>query len=298
MKNAFLKLHISVLIAGFTGIFGKLISLNEGLLVWYRIAFSVAILTGILLVTRRLKRLPLSEGLGIALAGVLLMLHWVFFYGSIKYANVSVGVVCFSMTSFFTALFDPLMSRRRFSAAELFLSGLTILGVALIFHFDTKYRTGILLGIVSSAVVAVFTVRNKVLAMRYESGLLTLYLLAGGIVALTVMMPVYLYYFPVASPVPNLADLGYLLILSVVCTIVMYFLINQALKSISAFTVNLSFNLEPVYTIILAVFLFRENREFTPAFYFGLFLIVLSMILQTVRDVSKHRRSVLTGASL
>lgn len=283
MKKAFAQLHIAILLAGFTGVFGKLISLNEGLLTWYRLFLSGSIFWLFLFVAGRLKKISFYDFLKIGGSGLLLALHWVFFYGSIKYSNISVGVVCFSLTGFFTALLGPVFSRKKISTTELFLSGITLLGIALIFQFDTLYRTGIIMGIISSIVVSVFTIANERLTNNFDTETITVYEMLGGWLGLSFLMPLYLHISPAASLWPSISDMFYLLILSVVCTIVMYSLITQSLRKISAFTVNLSFNLEPVYSIILAMLIFNENRHLTPAFYAGLSLILLSVILTTLK---------------
>src|SRR5882762_3188072 len=136
MKKALILLHLSVFLAGFTGVFGKLISLNAGLISWYRLFLSGLMLLLILAVSGKLKKIGFKDVLRIAFAGSLLGLHWIFFYASIKYANISVGVVCFSLGSFFTALLEPLINRRKFSVGELLLSGLILCGIALIFGLD------------------------------------------------------------------------------------------------------------------------------------------------------------------
>ena len=143
MNNAFFKLHLSVLLAGFTGVFGKLITLNEGLLVWYRLLLTSLMLFVFLRFSGRQQKTALRDAGAAGGTGLLLALHWVCFYGSIKASNVSVGVVCFSTVGFFTALFEPLFNRRRISAREMLFSLITIAGVGLIFHFDARYRLGI-----------------------------------------------------------------------------------------------------------------------------------------------------------
>ena len=283
MKKAFTQLHIAILLAGFTGVFGKLILLNEGLLTWYRLFLSGSLFWLLLALTGRLRKISIIDFLKTGGAGLLLALHWLFFYGSIKYSNVSVGVICFSLTAFFTALLEPVINKKNISLTALLLSGISLCGVALIFHFDSSYRTGILLGVISSVIVSLFTIANERLTGQYDTQTLTLYEMLGGCLGLSCIMPLYLYIFPVDSLLPSLTDTFYLLLLSVFCTIIMYMLINRSLRRISAFSVNLSFNLEPIYSIILAVFLFKENREFTPAFYAGLALIVLSVILTTLK---------------
>jgi drug/metabolite transporter (DMT)-like permease len=201
----------------------------------------------------------------------------------IKYSNISIGVVCFSLAGFFTALLDPIINRKRFSVPELLLSGLTLCGIALIFHFDVSYRIGIMLGVISSIIVSLFTISNERLAKTFDTQTITLFQISGGWLALSCLMPVYLAFFPAASLWPSGNDLFYLLLLSVFCTIILYSLATQAMRRIPAFTVNLSFNLEPIYSIVLAIIIFKENRQMTPAFYAGVALILLSVVLTTLR---------------
>ncbi|MBC9930093.1 DMT family transporter [Chitinophaga qingshengii] len=289
MKKAFLQLHLSVFLAGFTGILGKLISLNEGLLVWYRLLITAVTMYVLFRLQGTFRKLPWKDIVPIGATGVVVALHWLFFYGSIKYSNVSIGVICFSLTSLFTAIFDPLINRRRFDVAEMLLSMLTLFGILLIFHFDTQYRTGIILGIISAMFAALFTVYNKRLVKRFDTNTITFYELSTGFVVLSLAMPFYLHFFPVATLVPGVSDLVYLLVLAWLCTICMYTLSMNALKKISPFTVNLCFNLEPVYSIVLAFILFQENQHLNNAFYAGLGCIILSVALQMARVTWQHR---------
>ena len=281
-KNAFLKLHISILISCFTSIFGRIITLNEGLLVWERLVISFLAFAVIVLIAGKLKKIPVKEFFKIMGAGFLLGLHWLFFYGSIKYSNVSVGIVCFSSVGLFTAIFEPLINKHKFSLREFVYSLITILGIYMIFHFDAQFRTGIILGTISAAIAALYTITNKRVAQNRSSGLVLLYELFGGMIILSCIMPFYLHHFPVQSIFPSLHDLGLLLVLSLFCTIGLYLLQIQALKRISPFTVNLSYNLEPVYTVILAMVFLGEANEVSTAFYIGMGCIVLSVILQTI----------------
>ncbi len=294
MKQAFIKLHLSIIIAGFTGIFGKLITLNEGMLVWYRLLITSVFLFLILWVTKKLKQVPIKDFLKIGFVGLLLTSHWIFFYASIKSSNVSIGVVCFSMTGFFTAILEPIINHRRISLRELFFSVVALCGIALIFHFDTRYRTGILLGTISSALAACFVIANKrVGATNYSWDITLLYEMVGGFLFLSLILPFYLYFFPVESFSPGNLNLLYLIIFSIVCTIGLYMLQIQALRSISAFTLNLSYNLEPVYSIVLAMIIFGEAKELDTSFYAGLGLIILSVFLQMYSVFKERKRSLL-----
>ncbi len=290
MKQAFIQLHVAVLLAGFSAVFGKLISINEGLLGWYRLFFSAVLLVLLLWITGRLKKISRTDFFKTAAVGSLLGLAWIFFYGSIKYANISVGVVCCSLTGFFTAFLEPLVNKKRLSLADPLLGSLAAIGVALIFHFDVRYRTGIVLGVLCALLMAVFAIANQRLVKRMSSELITLYEMLGGCIGVGLIMPVYLHFFPVQSLLPTGIDLVYLVLLSLLCTIALYFLLTRALQHISAFAVNLSFNLEPVYSIILAMLFFKENRMLNAAFYAGLGLIILSVLLQAVAETVRKNR--------
>ncbi|MDR2969353.1 MAG: DMT family transporter [Tannerellaceae bacterium] len=291
MRSTFLKLHLSILLAGFTGLFGKLVTLNEGLLVCYRMLFTALILFLILRVRGKIAGVSLSDAGKIAGTGCLLALHWVFFFGSIKQANISIGVICFSLVSFFTAWLEPLICRRRVSVRELLLSLISVCGILLIFRLDSHYRTGILLGVISSALAALFTIVNKKVGAGRSTTVMLQYEMAGGCLLLLCLMPLYLHFFPVETIFPAASDLLWLLALSFFCTIGLYLLQIEVLKTISAFTVNLSYNLEPVYSIILAMLLFGEAKELTSAFYSGLGLIILSVALQTFQSSQSSQSS-------
>ena len=288
MKQALIKLHISVFLAGFTGILGVLIHLNEMTLVWYRIMITVVSLSVLFALTKKSTRIPKQQAVRFFLIGTLIALHWVAFYGSIKLSNVSIGLVCFSATGLFTALLEPLLVTKKLQWVELGLGLLSLLGIYLIFHFDERYQTGILVGIISAFLAALFSVLNKKQVADAEPTVMMLYELTGGLVILTLLMPVYAFFFPEISIVPTLSDWCWLLVLSWLCTIVAMQLMLDSLKKVSAFTQNLSLNLEPVYAIIMAFILFDENKYLSSSFYFGVGLIILSVVLQMARMLAKH----------
>ena len=288
MKKAFIQLHIAVLLAGLTGILGKLISLNEGLLVWYRLLLTAPSLWLLALLRGqdiRIGRRDLWRIFGI---GGIAALHWVAFYGSIKYSNVSVSLLCFSAIGFFTALIEPLIMRHKVDVVELLLGLLVIAGICLIFKVNPHFKTGIVIGLVSALLGSLFPVLNKRILRRVSSENVTLYELSGGLLVLTLLMPVYLWLFPAPSLLPSPSDWGWLLVLSWACTVLAFNLSMSALQKISAFTVNLSYNLEPVYGILLAFLLFREDKYLNGGFYIGFFLILLSIVLQTLRLWRRH----------
>lgn len=294
LRRAFIKLHLSIVLAGFTGVLGKLITINEGPLVWYRVGITLVLFWGILAVRRAVPRVSWRDFLRIAGAGVLLCLHWIFFYGSIKASNISIGVVCFALVGFFTALLEPLIMRRRLSAREVFFSVLTVFGILLIFSFDTRYRYGILLGVISSLMAALFTIANKKVGAAHSASTMLLYEMLGGLIFMSAILPFYIYAFDIKYLIPTPEDWLGLFLLAFFCTVVMCFLQIQALQYISAFTVNLSYNLEPVYSIAIAILFLHEGRELNAAFYAGLAVIMLSVGLQSW-VVMRERHSIPDG---
>ena len=285
-NKAFIQLHLSVFLAGFTGLFGKLITLNEVDIVWYRMFFTSLIL----LVFTGLPRVGWKKFLQIAGCGALLGLHWMLFYCSIKASNVSIGVVCFALVGFFTAIFEPMIFRRRVSWAELLLSLITVAGLLCIFSFDARYRYGISIGVVSSAACALYAIYNKKVSVGVRSRTMLMYQMSGGIFGVSIIIPFYLMVFPAGQDVmviPAGSNLWWMLCHALFCTIGMYLLQIQALKQLSAFTVNLTYNLEPCYTILLAFLFFGEVRELNLSFYAGIALVILSVVLQTLKG-RKH----------
>jgi len=283
MKKAFLQLHAAIFLAGFTGILGRLIELNEVLLVWYRMMFAAFALLLITIITKKIIKLHFSEMLRLIGIGGIVALHWVFFYGSIKYSNVSVSLVCFSAIGFFSALLDPLLSKRKFEWIELLLGLMVIIGIYLMFHFDPHFRTGILFGMISSLLAAIFPILNKKMMDKHQPETITFYEMSGGFFLLTLLLPFYLAFFPTQYLLPSTSDLIWLLVLSLFCTVLAFNLSVRSLTKISPFTVNLSFNLEPVYGIALAFIFLKEYEEVGIPFYIGIAIIFLAVVLQTLR---------------
>jgi drug/metabolite transporter (DMT)-like permease len=281
MRKAFLQLHTAVFLAGFTGVLGRLITLNEALLVWYRLLITVLTLWILYFFQRKLYRISWAGIARISGVGVIVALHWVCFYASIKYANVSVALVCLSAMGFFTAVLEPLIRRKKFNVVELLLGLLVIAGISLIFHFDPQYKTGIIIGVISALLACLFPIYNSMLVQQYKPETVSLYQLSGGFLFLTLLVPVYLAYVPAGHLIPTLSDTVWLLVLGWFCTVWAFNLTMNALKKISAFTVNLTYNLEPLYGIALAFIIYREDKHLSGSFYAGLFLIILSVFLHT-----------------
>lgn len=291
-KDSYVRLHLAILLAGGTGLFGRLISIGELPLVCLRVIVSAIILAFVLGAQKKLHAIPRKTLMKIMGTGVLLSVHWVFYYGSIKAANISIGAVCFALVGFFTAIIEPMIDRKKPSVQEILLSIFTVAGILLIFGLDPRYRLGIAIGIVSSLIFTFFSISSKRVqaSAGQSSSTMLLYQMTGGAIVLSLCVPLYSKAFPEVGIVPTGNDIWYLLLFSSVFTVAPFLLQLQALRHISAFTVNLSYNLEPVYTILLAMIIFNEASELNLSFWIGISLIILSVVLQTIVSLRKQNK--------
>jgi drug/metabolite transporter (DMT)-like permease len=212
-------------------------------------------------------------------AGFISALHWVFFYASIKYGNVSIALVCFSVISFFSSILEPLINRVPINRTELVFGLMNVLGIWLIFHFDTTYKLGIALGLIAAFLGALFPILLKLKLGRINMQTVLTWQMTGGFLTLSLVMPFYLKAFPVESLIPSLSDFLWLLVLAWVCSVIAFQFSMNALKKLSAFTVNLSYSAEPVYGIIMAFLLFKENQVLNKGFYLGSVVILSTLVL-------------------
>lgn len=293
VDQSFVRLHVAVLLAGGTGLFGRLVNIGELPLVWWRVLLSAIIMAVVMALSNKLRRLSLHHLLLLGGCGILLAMHWTLFYASIKTSNVSIGAVCVSLDGFFTALLEPLIFRRRVSWRELLLGIVAVMGIVLIFGFDDRYRLGIALGCVASCLYALFAIfsRRVEVSTGINSSTMLLHGLISGGVFLTLATGVYSLLFPEERIMPTAHDAVMLVLLASVFTVIPFLLQLQALRTIPAFTVNLSYNLEPIYTIALAMVIFGEGSELNVSFYAGIALIVFSVVTQTLLTVRNRKKT-------
>lgn len=297
--KALIYLHISVFLWGFTAIFGKLISYDSFTLVWHRMTLTAAVYFLFPNVWKQLFQLKKKEILRFLGIGAIVCAHWLTFYGSIKVGNsVSITLACLGSSSFFASIFEPLFLKQRFQKRDIISGLVVILGVAFISlslpeppDANSSYTPAIVIGITSAALAALFSTLNKkyidnappltISALEMLSGAILL-----GLVAL-LMFPESLSIFPTFNlelfDHNNLQngsiDLLWLILLSVLCTNLTFYLATIALKQISAFTANLSVNLEPVYGIVLGIWVFKENQDLNVAFYLGTIIILAAIFV-------------------
>jgi len=290
MKKAFFQLHIAVFLAGFTGILGRLITLNEGMIVWYRLLLTAATMWLLFGLMKKIKRIPIVDIAKISGVGFIAAMHWVTFYGSIKYANVSVALVCFSAISFFTALFEPLILKKRINWVELFLGLITLTGIYIIFHFDTQFKTGIIIGIISAILASLFPIFNREFLKRLNVETMLTWQQTGGLIVMSALLPFYLQKFPTNSFLPGMENFAWLIMLSWLCSVIAFQFSANALKRLSAFTVNLTYNLEPVYGIVLAFIVYKENQFLSKWFFIGFAVIAVALIIHLALLIKVERK--------
>jgi len=276
--RALAELHLVVFIWGFTAILGKLISVSALDLTIYRIP--IALLAMVAYTHRRqgIARLPLKARMALWGTGLIIALHWLTFYHAIKISNISVTLAGFSSGAFFAALFEPLIERRRVSKVELGLSLVAIAALYLIFRAESGYAGGMLLAVISAALSALFAVLNGRFARLYPPSAVAIHELAGGWLGI---VPIWLLSSATGDGVlvPTAADVGWILVLALVCTAYPFLASIRLMQQISAFTLVLTVNLEPLYGIAFARLIFGESEHMSPAFYLGVLMILGSLLL-------------------
>jgi len=267
-KSQYALLHLVVLIFGFTGILGRLITVPALILVWYRLVIAVIAIAVYLIVRKSSFKVDTRLTIYALLIGVSVGIHWVFFFHSIKISSISIALVCMASAPFIVAILEPLIYRRPFRKHELIFSILNLAGIAIIYNFEAKYITGILFGIGAAWLSGLFTVLNGHLVKENDASIISLYELAGAWIILSIIAPLT---YPVTDPlwVLSTSDWLYLLILGTICTAFAYMASIHVMQVVSPFTALLTVNLEPIYGIILALLIFGNDETMSPGFYLG-----------------------------
>jgi len=277
LLSSHLKLHFIVLIYGFTAILGKLISMPAAQLVWYRML--IAVIAFYLFIRWKNTDLSINRKQFFKLfgIGIIVAIHWITFFGAIKISNVSVTLGCLATATLFTSLLEPFFFRKRINALEVIVGLMIILGLTLIFRFETRYSLGIIVALISAFLAGLFTVINKKMVMHQKASVISFYEMLGGLTGITI----YLLFpgtdnSPMTLPSPT--DFIYLLVLGTICTAYAFAVQVDVMKHLSAYIVALTINLEPVYGIVMAYFLFGESEHMTGGFYIGTTIILISVL--------------------
>ncbi|TAN07348.1 MAG: DMT family transporter [Rhodanobacteraceae bacterium] len=291
------QLHFCVLLWGFTAILGKLITLTALQLVWWRMLIVCAALLLLPRVWRELRAMPPRRILAYAGIGVIVALHWLTFYSAVKLANASVAATCIALAPVFLAVIEPLVVGRRFEPRELLLGAAVVPGVALVVGgVPADMRLGVAVGVLSAVFCATFGAFNKRMAEHGGALTVTGIELGAGTVFLTLVTVFWHGEGTFVLPDPH--DTVLLLVLAIACTLLPFALALAVLRKLSAYTVQLTTNLEPVYAIILAVILLGEQHQLDAWFYAGVAVILGAVFVHPllVRSVEKPPAAVLGTA--
>lgn len=269
--QAYLLIHLCVVLWGFTAILGKLIALPAIVLVAWRLLIVLLVLVGLPKVWRGLREMSVADRKLAAWAGVFVALHWWTFYGAIKLANASVAVACIAVAPVFLAIVEPFLTRRPFRRRELLLALMAVPGVWMVIGGSPDaMNQGVLVGLSSALLVAVFSSLNKKLAASSNPYTLTAIEFAVGLAVLSGIM----LLAPPAVWQPTTQDAVWLVVLALLCTLAPFVMAFIALRVLTAWETHLVVNLEPVYAVILAAILLGEGAELQPLFYLGVALLV------------------------
>lgn len=274
-------LHLTVLIFGLTGVLGKLITIDAYLLVWYRLGIALIGVLAYFGFTKFSLKITKKELIKILLVGVIIAAHWVTFFEAIKQSNVSVALVCFSSSTLFTALLEPLYFKRKIKPYELIFGVLIIIGLYFIFSFEFKYLTGMILSVISAALASWFTVLNGRLIKKTKAKLISFYELLGAFIVVSIYLLVSGRGDLASLSIP-FEDIKWLIILGTLCTAFAFIVSVEVMKKISPYTVTISINLEPIYSILLALIIWPESETMSFGFYMGALIVIATIFLNAI----------------
>lgn len=280
LKN-YLHLHFLVFIWGFTAILGALISIDAIPLVWYRMLFAVIIVFIYFIIKKKPLRIGPKALLKFLISGIIIAVHWIFFFSAIKVANVSVALIALSTGALFASFIEPLFFRRRINFLELLFGLIVIAGLYLILNFEGGYTLGIIYALIASFLSVLFSVLNGLFIRKYTAEVISFYQLLFGVGFITLYILVTTG-FTMDQFALKSSDFIYLFILSSICTAYAFIVSVKIMKHLTPYTVILTLNLEPVYGIILAVIIFGEKEKMSTQFYVGGAVILLIVIINGI----------------
>ncbi|HLT33877.1 MAG TPA: DMT family transporter [Aquaticitalea sp.] len=294
MQNAKLKnylhLHFLVFIAGFTAILGELITIGATSLVWYRMLIAGILMFLYIKLVRLKIKVTMRTMMKFFGAGVIIALHWITFFEAIKQSNISITLAMFSTGAFFASFIEPLIYRRRVIWYEILFGIIVIIGVFLITQSEIKYINGIVLGISSALFSTLFAVINGKFIETHNATVISFYEFISGVAFISLFILIFHKGFSPEFFMLSSSDWIFLLILASVCTAYAFIGAVLVMKYISPYTVILSYNLEPVYGITLALVLFPETEIMSSQFYYGAILVLVTVLLDGVIKNSKFTK--------
>lgn len=281
LKNQ-LHLHFLVFIAGFTAILGELISLKAVSLVWYRMLIAGILMFIFIKIKKISLLLPIKSILNFFLAGIVIALHWITFFAAIKASNISITLAMFSTGAFFASLIEPIFYKRKINPYEILFGLLVIAGVFMIMQTELKHLLGIGLGILSALFSSLFAVMNGKFVESYNASAISFYEFVSGVFFISIFIVFSKEGFQPSFFNLSASDLGYLGLLASVCTAYAFVASVYVMRFISPYSVVLTYNLEPIYGIFLALVFFPQSEKMPTLFYLGAALIFSTVLLNAL----------------
>ena len=285
-NSALFRLHLIVFLWGFTAILGKLIDVNAQILVFYRMLFAAFFLFVFIRFFKR-DSLKISRKLLIQLSiiGGFMAFHWLFFFHSIKVSNVSIALSCLSLSTLFAAILEPIIFKRKIDLSEVIMGIVIVICMGMIFKTEFHYKEGIFFGILTALFGTIFSVFNGKIYGKTSSGNIIFYEIFAGFLILS-------FFYLVTGQITQLNEISYrdlslIILLASVFTAFPMLESIKLMKYISPFTLILTVNLEPVYGIILAFFIFGDSEQMSPVFYIASFIMILAIIANGVIKARK-----------
>lgn len=291
----YVHLHFIVLIWGFTAILGVLITIPAVEIVFFRTLFAFLALGLLLYLRKRDFGLGYANVLKILGTGVLIAAHWILFFAAARVSTVSVTLAGMATCSIWTSFLEPMATKKGIKWFEVVLGGIVMIGLYIIFRFEFNHVVGLSMAVVSAFLSALFTVINGQLTLRHNPYMITFYEMVGACLGTVLFFPIYKFYFATNGLLqlnPSAMDWVYLAILAIICTVYAYSASVQLMQKMSAYLINLTVNLEPVYGIILAVLIFKEDEQMTSGFYIGTLVILLSVLIYPLINRYYKRKAV------
>lgn len=287
----YILLHLIIFMWGFTGILGKLIHLDAVVIVWFRVWIAFVFLGGFMLFTKRSLLINSSKMMiKLIIVGLFVGLHWMSFFKAIQLSTASLGILCLATTTLHVTWLEPIIMKRKFSWTEFFLGVLIILGIYFISSdFNPQQYEALAYGLISALLAALFAVYNAQMAEKISTSTITFYEMLAAFVFISF---IFLFQGELNAELfkMTISDLLWLLFLGIACTSVAFLVTIEIVKVLGTFTVSLSINLEPVYTMILAVVILSEHHLLNSRFYIGSFVIVLVVILNAwIKNIQKRK---------
>jgi len=291
MIKYYLKLHSIIILLGFTAILGQQISCSPVLIVLFRSLIATCGLFFLIKLRQKEIKIETKSIVVLLAVGLLMGFHWLCFFGSARLSTVSVSLVAYSTTSFFSCLLEPLIKKTRINWVEVAFGSVAIIGIGIIFNFEFKYFSGIALGLLGAFLAALFSIFNSNLTHRLDSLVISFYELLGSFLTVLIFLPFFTHYKFIkwSDLLISSKDWLWLSILGIICTVIPYVEMLKLLKRISVFSANLSLNMEPIYGVVMAFIFFGGKEKMSSGFYLGGILVFLSVFLQPL--LQTHKKS-------